>query len=445
MMLLVNEPGTRRMFVINMRGPLYSVSYDGKTVRQYLDVNAPAWGVDVQSHGQRARRPELRVPSAVQSAGHAAATGSSTRYTDTSNMKPKADFVPLGATNNTHDIVLLEWTAKTPGAATYDGGAPRETDPLGASVREPQRRPSQLQPACDAGSPDFGLLYLGVRRRRQRRRSARPCAEPRVVVRQDPADRSAWQEQRQRQVRHSGRAIRSSVRETRARSARFTSYGVRNPQRFAWDSKTGKMFVAEIGQDVVEEVSVVTAGANLGWNEWEGSYSYVGRHRGRQHARDPKVIYPVVEYGHLDALLLPQVAITMGPVYRGTAIRQLSNKMLFGDNPSGEIFYVSADKLPKGGQDAIRRVLFNDKGTAKTLLQLIKEKNVAQGKMPAARADLRFGPGRERSGFRAEQAGRHDSPDRPVASLTLPAETDGIPEQPADRRARHDKRHQAWR
>ena len=105
------------------------------------------------------------------------------------------------------------------------------------------------------------------------------------------------------------------------------------------------------------------------------------------------MIYPVVEYGHVDALLLPQVAITMGPIYRGTAIRQLSNLMLFGDNPSGEIFYVNADKLPKGGQDSIRRVLFNDKGTAKTLLQLIKEKNAAQGKMPAARADLRFGPG----------------------------------------------------
>ena len=43
-------------------------------------------------------------------------------------------------------------------------------------------------------------------------------------------------------------------------------------------------------------------------------------------------------------------------------IPQLSNLLIFGDNPSGEIFYVSADKLPNGGQDAIRRILFNDKG-----------------------------------------------------------------------------------
>ena len=60
----------------------------------------------------------------------------------------------------------------------------------------------------------------------------------------------------------------------------------------------------------------------------------------------------------------------------------MSNLLIFGDNPSGEIFYVSADKLPNGGQDPIRRILFNDKGETKTLLQLIKEKNIAQGKTP---------------------------------------------------------------
>jgi len=83
----------------------------------------------------------------------------------------------------------------------------------------------------------------------------------------------------------------------------------------------------------------------------------------------------------------------MGVVYRRKEIPQLANLLVFGDNPSGEIFYVSADKLPDGGQDAIRRILFNDKGQTKTLLELIKEKNVAQGKQPSTRADLRFGEG----------------------------------------------------
>ena len=87
-------------------------------------------------------------------------------------------------------------------------------------------------------------------------------------------------------------------------------------------------------------------------------------------------------------------------VYRGTQIPQLANLLLFGDNPSGEIFYVSADNLPQrrtGRRSAA--FCFNNGGTAKTLLQLIKEKNVAQGKTPATRADLRFGTGPDNQVF----------------------------------------------
>ena len=80
-------------------------------------------------------------------------------------------------------------------------------------------------------------------------------------------------------------------------------------------------------------------------------------------------------------------------VYRQTAMKALTNMLIFGDNPSGEIFYVDADNQPKGGQDPIRRILFNDKGTSKTLLQLIREKNAAAGKTAASRADLRLGIG----------------------------------------------------
>ena len=71
---------------------------------------------------------------------------------------------------------------------------------------------------------------------------------------------------------------------------------------------------------------------------------------------------------------------------------QLTNKLIFGDNPTGEIFYVDADKLPNGGQ-SFHRILISDKGATKTLLDVIKEKNMQQGRMPATRADLRMGMG----------------------------------------------------
>ena len=119
MMLLVNEPGTRRLFVNDMRGPLYSVSYDGKTVVKYVDINAPNWAVSVQSQGRErgfqsfAFHPQFGQPGMR---GY----GKFYTYTDSSNMQPKPDFVPAGGMN-THDTVLLEWTAKN--AAAVSGNA----------------------------------------------------------------------------------------------------------------------------------------------------------------------------------------------------------------------------------------------------------------------------------------------------------------------------------
>ena len=79
-------------------------------------------------------------------------------------------------------------------------------------------------------------------------------------------------------------------------------------------------------------------------------------------------------------------------VYRSTTVPQLNGRLLFGDMPSGELFHVSADDLPKGGQDAIRRVLFRTAPGAapRHLLEIIQEKNRAQGKTVATRADMRF-------------------------------------------------------
>jgi glucose/arabinose dehydrogenase len=86
----------------------------------------------------------------------------------------------------------------------------------------------------------------------------------------------------------------------------------------------------------------------------------------------------VAEYGQEDPLLQRSSAATGLHVYRSDAIPELANLVLFGDNPSGEVFYVRANGLPSGGQQAIRRILLNDSGDSKTLLQLIQEKNREQ-------------------------------------------------------------------
>jgi glucose/sorbosone dehydrogenase len=393
MMLLVDEPGTRRIFVHDMQGPIYSVSYDGKTVRPYIDINASRWGVSVQSQGSErgvqsfAFHPQFGQPGTR-------GFGKFYTLTDTTIVEPRPDFTAVGATGNTHDTVLFEWTAKTPAAAAYDGGAPRELMRWEQPFANHNAGHLTFNPIAAAGSADFGLLYMGFAdggsggdplNLAQNRGSAFG-----KILRIDPLGTNSAN------GKYGIPASNPFANDNDAATlGEIYAIGLRNPQRFAWDSKTGGMFVADIGQNTVEKISQVTAGANLGWNKWEGSFTYAGREGvGLANRRGEKgITYPVVEYSQADPLFQPNSAVTMGAVYRQTAIPQLTGMLLFGDNPSGEIFYVNADKLPQGGQDSIRRILFNDKGVAKPLLQLIKEKNAVQGKTPATRADLRFGPG----------------------------------------------------
>ena len=394
-MTMLYEPGTRRFFASDMNGKLFSISADGKTVTPYLDLTASNWDVNVQAQGsERGLQSFAFHPQFSQTGSRG--FGKFYTYTDVSNITATADFKSAIAAR-THDIVVLEWTAKTPAASTYDGGAPREL----IRIEEPYANHNgghlTFNPVATPTSPDFGLLYMGLA-------DGGSGGDPNghaqnlsialgKILRLDPLGTNSANGKYG--IPASNPFVSDGKPET---LGEIYAYGVRNPQRLFWDSKTGNMFMSDIGQDTVEEISPVTAGANLGWNVWEGSYKYLsGRPTGVEASdprSDPKVTYPIVEYGQTDPLLPggSQAAIG-GMVYRSTKIPQLTNLLIFGDNPSGEIFYVSADNLPKGGQDSIRRILLNDNGASKTLLQVIKEKNAAQGKMPANRADLRFAEG----------------------------------------------------
>ncbi len=390
MMHFADEPGTKRMFVSVMTGVLYSLSYDGKVVAPYLDINAANWNVQVQSGGAERGVQSFAFHPQFNQSG-APGFGKFYTYTDTANMTPKADFVSPGP-KRTHDTVLLEWTAKTPTAAAYDGGAPRELFRAAHPFGNHNGGQIGFNPLAKAGTPEFGLLYVGFA-------DGGSGGDPfnvaqnlssafGKILRIDPLGKNSANGQYG--IPPGNPFVKNAKPDV---LGEIYAYGVRNPQRFSWDAKTGRLFVADIGQNAVEEISEVTAGANLGWNKWEASFPYVKGQVDPSRQRDEAgLTWPVVEFDHRDPLF-QRAAVTGVVVYRQTAIRQLQNLLIFGDNPSGQIFYVNADKLPNGGQAAIRQILFNDKGTRKTLLQLIVEKNTAQGKEPAARADLRFGEG----------------------------------------------------
>ena len=392
MMLLVDEPGTGRMFVNEMRGPLFTVSYDGRTVTQYLDINASNWGVSVQSMGRERGFQSFAVHPQFGRAG-TPGFGKLYTWTDTSNTAPTPDFLPGGG-GKTHATVLFEWTAKNPAAATYDGGPPRELLRLEQPFANHNGGHLSFNPLAGPGSPDFGLLYVGVADGGSGgdplglgQNLASPFGK---ILRIDPLGRNSAN------GKYGVPASNPFVSDGNpATLGEIFVSGVRNPQRFGWDPRNNNLFVADIGQNIVEELSLAPAGANLGWNKWEGSFGFISREAIDLTKRrsDPAMTYPVVEYGQLDPLFSAQSAITGVHVYRRNAIRQLENLVLFSDFPSGEILYIQADKLPSGGQDAIRRILLNDGAVTKTFLKIIQEKNLAQKKPPTTRADLRFGDG----------------------------------------------------
>ncbi len=126
---------------------------------------------------------------------------------------------------------------------------------------------------------------------------------------------------------------------TRAHAVReIYAYGFRNPFRFRFDTKGDQLVMADVGQNNIEEVDLVTAGGNYGWNIQEGTFLFMatGPNAGTVFTNPkpiPGLINPVVEYDHFEASAnaITRIAIVGGYVYRGTQIPDLVGKYVCAD------------------------------------------------------------------------------------------------------------------
>ncbi len=109
------------------------------------------------------------------------------------------------------------------------------------------------------------------------------------------------------------------------------AYGLRNPWRISFDRATGDLYIADVGQNAIEEVNFQPAGSpggeNYGWRVWEGSRRYA-------QGEAPGAVFPVAEYTHAEG----GCSITGGYVYRGQAIPALVGIYLYGDYCTGYIW-----------------------------------------------------------------------------------------------------------
>ena len=143
------------------------------------------------------------------------------------------------------------------------------------------------------------------------------------------------------------------------------AYGLRNPWRFSFDSHTGDLIVGDVGQDKFEEVDFVSrgkgAGANFGWNDFEG------RHRYRRSGAPPPSVAPVIERPHSGGFC----AIVGGYVVRDRSLRGQYGRYLYGDDcsprvyaarlragraTSGSVLIRGMEHLVSFGEDGRRRI-----------------------------------------------------------------------------------------
>jgi glucose/arabinose dehydrogenase len=108
--------------------------------------------------------------------------------------------------------------------------------------------------------------------------------------------------------------------------------GLRNPWRFSFDSLNGDLYIADVGENKWEEINYLPAGtpagANFGWNFFEGEQPYRGT--------PPKgldLTFPIWVYDHSWGC-----SVTGGYVYRGKSIPEFFGVYVYGDYCTGNIW-----------------------------------------------------------------------------------------------------------
>jgi len=112
------------------------------------------------------------------------------------------------------------------------------------------------------------------------------------------------------------------------------AYGLRNPWRFSFDTKTKKLWCADVGQNLWEEISIITSGGNFGWKIMEGKNRF-------NNSKDDttKLIPPVFEYKHTDG----NCSITGGFVYYGKKVNPFLGHYIYGDYCSKNVWKLNTN------------------------------------------------------------------------------------------------------
>jgi plastocyanin/glucose/arabinose dehydrogenase len=326
------DDGSGRMFVYDQSGLVWVVTPAGKLPTPLLDVRSRL--VTLGAYDERGLLGLAVHPNFAQNP---------LIYTYTSEPNgPEAEFpsmMPAGKTNN-HQSVIAEWRID-----------PANTNQVDLASRREILRIDQPQSNHNGGTIHFGpdgFLYI---------------ASGDGGNANDVGDGHMPGGNAQDTMMALGKMLRIDVHGTNSVNGRYGvpsdnpfvsgsglpeiyAYGFRNPFQWSFDRSTGQGYVADVGQNRVEEIDLLTKGGNYGWNIKEGTF-WFDPSTGEvvtapMRPAPPNLIDPIAQYGHGEGL-----AVIGGFVYRGNAIPALQGRYVFGDwgsfaQPSARLFYLDA-------------------------------------------------------------------------------------------------------
>lgn len=362
-------PGTHRRFVVDLRGKLYELR---STPEVYLDL--------------KAQRPDfIDEPGLATGFGSVAFDPEFQKnglFYTTHTEKPgssKADFGYADSIKVTVQWVLTEWKAKDPSSSQFKGTS-RELLRVNMVSGIHGLQEVTFNPGARPGDSDYRLLYVSVGDGGSAE-NGYPFLEHNLsriwgtIIRINPSGKNSS---------NGNYGIPSSNPFAAAGAdtlREIYAWGFRNPHRITW-LNDGRMLATNIGQAKVEEINIIRPGADYGWPVREGNFEVASYNDLNDVVPLPAndssyhFTYPVAEYDHDEGK-----AISGGFDYHGDAIPLLDGKYLFGDIPTGRLFYVTVKDLVDGGEALVYDWHVSVNGKEQPLDQLCGDKRV----------DLRFG------------------------------------------------------
>lgn len=373
--------GSGRLVINELRGVLYIFDEAANTLDAFLDIRDGQFGFDDSMHPNETGLAGFAFHPHFAQSGR---PGYGKFYTAFSASSDSGVANYLDDNSANHESVIREWTATDASASVFSGTS-REVFRIGQFAQNHNIGTLAFNYAANPGDSDYGLLFASLGdggAANDPDENGQSLATPMSsIMRIDPLN--------------FGRGASYAIPkdnpfvDSPAAAPEIWAYGLRHPQHFSFDSD-GLMYIADIGQNQIEEINIGVIGANYGWRVREGMFATAfGIGNVRPNPVYPKpddaevLVYPVLQFDHDEGNAVGSVF-----VYRGTEIPELFGKVVFSDMVTGRVFYAEREGLQAGSPGRIQELRIRLDGKEVTMGDAVGMANTYGG---GKRADLRLG------------------------------------------------------